>query len=158
LRKLLLAVLTIGLAQGAAAEPGTKTPVAAEAGKQRGLQDLYILCAFYPKPGTCDEVYRQAMTDNGIGAEAVRAEYTSYVRYLGGSEKLTDADHRYLQENAILMPLGLSAANQAGLHKVINDPSMKGDAKRAAVNNFLGRAVQAELYCKFTPCDGPATS
>ena len=34
-----------------------------------------MVCAFYPKPGACEEVYRQAMRDNSISAEAVGAEY-----------------------------------------------------------------------------------
>jgi hypothetical protein len=126
------------------------------ASSTRPAQDLYMLCAFYPKPGTCEAVYRKAMSDNSIFAQAVRAEYTGYVRYLGGTETLTDMDRQYLKENGIMVPFDLSGANQAGLHNVISDPSLTADAKRAAVNNFLSRAVEAELYCNFNSCGDPS--
>jgi hypothetical protein len=112
-----------------------------------------MLCAFYPKPGTCEAVYQKALKDNSITAEAVRAEYTGYARYLNGSSPLTDEDRQYLKETGILVPSDLSAVNQAGLHNVINDPAFTADARRAAVNNFLSRAVEAELYCGFNSCE-----
>lgn len=115
--------------------------------------DLYMLCAFYPKPGTCEAVYQRALKDNSITAEAVRAEYTGYARYLNGSSPLTDEDRQYLKQTGILVPRDLSAANQAGLHNVINDAALTDDARRAAVNNFLSRAVEAELYCGFNSCE-----
>ena len=115
-------------------------------------QDLYMVCAFYPKPGTCETVYQRAMKDTSITAQAVRAEYTAYARYLNGTGSLTDADRQYLKDNGILVPTDLSAVNQTGLHYVINDPSLTPDLKRGAVNNFLSRAVQAELYCGFNDC------
>jgi hypothetical protein len=92
------------------------------------------------------------MKDKGITAQAVRAEYTSYARYLSGTGSLTDADRQYLKDNGIMVPTDLSAVNQAGLHRVINDRSLTPDLKRGAVNNFLSRAVQAELYCGFNDC------
>jgi len=119
------------------------------------VQDLYMVCAFYPKPGTCDEVYRQAMRDNSISAQAVRAEYIGYARYLGGAAALTETDRQFLKDNGIRVPEDLSPANQAGLHNVINDASLNADNKRAAINNFLSRAVEAELYCGFNSCDIP---
>lgn len=119
-------------------------------------QDLYMVCAFYPKPGTCEDVYRQAMRDNSITAQAVRAEYTAYARYLKGASALTETDRQFLRDNGIRVSGDLSLANQAGLHNVINDASLRGDAKRAAVNNFLSRAVEAELYCGFNSCGTPA--
>ena len=119
-------------------------------------QDLYMVCAFYPKPGTCEGVYRQAMRDNSISAQAVRAEYTGYARYLNGAETLSEADRQFLKDSGIRVPQDLSPANQAGLHNVINDPSLSGDARSAAVNNFLSRAVEAELYCGFNNCEVPA--
>ena len=115
-------------------------------------QDLYMVCAFYPKPGTCESVYQRAMKDTNITAQAVRAEYTGYARYLSGTRSLTDADRQYLKDNGIMVPTALSAVNQAGLHRVINDPSLTPDLKRGAVNNFLSRAVEAELYCGFNDC------
>jgi hypothetical protein len=116
-------------------------------------QDLYLLCAFYPKPGVCESVYRKAMRDSDITAEAVKAEYLGYARYLGGNGRLNDADRQYLKDNGIQVPQDLTAANQAGLHNVIGDPTLTADEKRAAVNNFLGRAVEAELYCSFNTCE-----
>jgi hypothetical protein len=116
-------------------------------------QYLYMVCAFYPKPGTCEDVYRQAMRDNSIGAEAVRAEYTGYARYLSGAAPLTEADRQFLKDNGIRIPEDLAPANQAGLHNVINGVWPSADAKRAAVNNFLSRAVEAELYCGLNRCD-----
>jgi hypothetical protein len=132
----------------AIAKPASST----SAGENNSSRDLYLLCAFYPKPGTCERIYGQAMKDTSIWADAVRAEYTGYVRYLGGTANLTDADRQYLKENSIMIPNDLSAANQAGLHNVINDVTLVADAKRAAVNNFVSRAVEAELYCGFNSC------
>ncbi len=111
-----------------------------------------MLCTFYPKRGTCEPVYQRALKDNSITAEAVRAEYTGYARYLNGSSPLTDEDRQYLKETGILVPSDLSVVNQAGLHNVINDPALTADARRAAVNNFLSRAVEADLYCGFNNC------
>jgi hypothetical protein len=125
-------------------------PSAAQA---KPVEDLYMLCAFYPKPGTCEAVYQKALKDNSITAEAVRAEYTGYAQYLNGSSPLTDEDRQYLKETGILIPSDLSAVNQTGLHNVINDPALTADARRAAVNNFLSRAVEAELYCGFNSCE-----
>lgn len=116
-------------------------------------QDLYLVCAFYPQPGTCESVYQQAMNDQSISAEAVRAEYIGYVRYLNGNGSLTDADRQWLKENNIRVPNDLSAANQTGLHNVINDASLVPDSRPVAVNNFLSRAVEAELYCGLNSCE-----
>lgn len=111
-----------------------------------------MVCAFYPKPGTCETVYQRAMKDTSITAQAVRAEYTGYARYLNGTGSLTDTDRQYLKDNGIMVPTDLSIVNQVGLHRVINDPSLTPDLRRAAVNNFLSRAVEAELYCGFNDC------
>jgi hypothetical protein len=128
------------------------TAQATESKPAASAQDLYPVCAFYPKPGTSEEVYRQAMRDNSISAEAVRAEYTGYARYLYGAAALTEADRQFLRNNGIRVPEDLNPANQAGLHNVINDASLSADARRVAVNNFLSRAVEAELYCGFNSC------
>jgi len=132
--------------------PAAIQPSSTSTGPSTPGQDLYMMCAFYPKPGTCETVYQRAMKDTSITAEAVRAEYTGYARYLNGAGSLTDADRQYLKDNGITVPTDLSAVNQAGLHRVINDPSLNPDLKREAVNNFLSRAVQAELYCGFNDC------
>ena len=114
--------------------------------------DLYSLCAFYPKPGTCEDVYRQAMQDDAISAQAVKAEYDGYVRYLGGNGRLTEEDRQYLNQHGIRVPGDLTPANQAGLHNVINDPALNDETRLLAVNNFVSRAIQAELYCSFNHC------
>jgi hypothetical protein len=131
--------------------PSTDTPAPAVK-ESRGGQDLYLLCGFYPRPGTCEKVYQRAMKDPSIAAEAVRAEYLGYARYLRGGASLTDADRQYLKENGMWLPGDLTAANQAGLHNVINDPGLNPASRRIAVNNFLSRAVEAELYCRFNNC------
>jgi hypothetical protein len=114
--------------------------------------DLYSLCALYPKPGTCEDVYRQALQDDAISAQAVKAEYEGYVRYLGGNGPLTEEDRQYLSRHGIRVAGELTPANQAGLHNVINDPALSAEARLLAVNNFVGRAIQAELYCSFNHC------
>ena len=138
------------------ANPPPIAQASPSASSNQSTQDLYMLCAFYPKPGTCEGVYREAMSDSSISAEAVRAEYAGYARYLGGTENLTDSDRQYLRENDIMVPNDLSVVNQSGLHNVINDATLSADAKRAAVNNFVSRAVEAELYCGFNSCEGQA--
>jgi len=134
-------------------------PVPSQKGASRidqSIDDLYILCSFYPKPGTCESVYRQAMKDNSIAAQAVRAEFMNYARYLtGGTATLSESDRQYLKDNNIAVPRDLSPANQAGLHNVINDGALSADEKPMMVNSFLSRAVQAELYCGFNKCDDP---
>ena len=56
--------------------------------------DLYLLCSFYPKPGTCEKAYERAMKDGSISAQSVRAEYTGDARYLRGIGTLTDTDRQ----------------------------------------------------------------
>ncbi len=115
-------------------------------------QALYQLCTFYPKPGTCEMVYRRASRDGSVTAQAVKAEYNGYARYLHGRAGLTDADRRFLQANAIRLPAGLSPLDQAGLHNLLNQPGLDAQARRLAANNFLSRAVEARLYCDFNAC------
>jgi hypothetical protein len=154
-----LVAAALPLASAAAEQLAKANPVpvitaqASQSGATASPQDLYMVCAFYPKPGTCEDVYQHAMRDNSISAQAVRAEYTGYARYLNGAETLSEADRQFLKDSGIRVPQDLSPANQAGLHNVINDSSLSGDAKRAAVNNFLSRAVEAELYCGFNNCE-----
>ena len=143
------------LAKADSASAPAITAQATESKPAASAQDLYLVCAFYPKPGTCGEVYRQAMHDNSISAEAVRAEYTGYARYLNGAAPLTKADRQFLKDNGIRVSDDLSPENQTGLHNVINDVSLSADTKRAAVNNFLSRAVEAEIYCGLNGCDTP---
>jgi len=121
-------------------------------GQEKPQDSLYVLCSFYPKPGACERVYQQAMRDNSIASQAVRAEYTGYVRYLHGTGLLTEADKQYLRTNNIRLPRELSPANQAGLHNVIHDASLNAQSRPMAVNNFLSRAVQAEIYCVLNSC------
>jgi hypothetical protein len=122
--------------------------------------DLYVPCSFYPQGTGCEAAYRQALHDDSPAAASVRAVFQSYARYLkpdrGG---LTEEDKRYLAQNDIQMPFDLTAADTAGLHNVINDGSLakNPDERRAAVNAFIGRAVQAELYCGTSPCQTGST-
>ena len=140
--------------------PPTITPQATELKPAASARDLYMVCAFYPKPGTCEEVYRQAIHDNSISAKAVRSEYTGYARYLSGAAPLNEADRQFLRDDGIRVPEDLNPANQDGLHNVINDASLSADARRVAVNNFLSRAVEAEIYRELndyvTPSRKPA--
>ena len=122
------------------------TAQATESKSAASAQDLYLVCAFYPKPGTCEAVYRQAMHDNSISAEAVRDEYSGYARYLNGAAPLTEADRQFLRDNGIRVPEDLNPANQTGLHNVINDASLSVDAKRTAVNNFLSFHRSRKLF------------
>jgi hypothetical protein len=115
-------------------------------------QGLYQLCTFYPKPGTCEAVYQRALHDTSVTAEAVKAEYDGYARYLHGGTGLTDADRRFLQANGIRLPAGLSPRDQIGLHNALNRPGLDGRARNAAANNFLSRAVEAQLYCGLNAC------
>lgn len=118
------------------------------------IQSLYMLCAFYPQPDTCDSVYQRAMKDDDVSALAVKAEFKGYARYLRGIAPLTDADRKYLKENNIFVPNDFGTSNLTGLHNVINDPTLSASDRKRAVNNFLSRAVEAELYCAFNPCKG----
>ncbi len=162
LRNLCLSMLMSGLIVGPSAQAeelakADPMPVVAQgtpsSPPDRLGQDLYMLCAFYPKPGTCENIYRRAMQNQSIIAQAVKAEYTGYARYLGGSASLSYTDRQYLKDHGIWIPGDLSLANQAGLHNVINDASLGADAKQAAINNFISRAVEAELYCGFNSCE-----
>ena len=67
---------------------------------------------------------------------------------------MTPEDLKYLQANAIRLPDELSPAQKSGLHNVINDSALQGNpaAKNSAITNFIGRAVQADLYCGFNDC------
>jgi hypothetical protein len=114
--------------------------------------NLYQVCAFYPKPGTCEVVYLRALRDGSVAAQSVKAEYSGYARYLHGRAGLTDADRQFLRSNAIPLPSDLSPLDRAGLHNLLNQPGLDAQARRLAANNFLGRAVEARLYCDFNDC------
>ena len=119
--------------------------------------DRYSSCSLYPQGADCDQVYRQALKDNSLAALPVREAFQNYARYLKmPAAELTAEDQRWLKDNSIRLP-ALSAANRAGLHHLLQDQALKeGDSKRSAVHNFIGRAVQAELYCSFNSCELPA--
>ncbi len=117
--------------------------------------NLYVQCSFYPQGKGCERIYQQALHDDGPAAIAVRDAFKYYARYLkSDSTGLTDDDKRYLAHNEIRAPFDLNTANLAGLHNVINDPDLAADptARRTAVNGFIARAVQAELYCGISNC------
>jgi hypothetical protein len=113
----------------------------------------YTLCAFYPQAAPCAALYQQSLTDTAPPAAAVRDAFQGYARYLepaGGA--LSDQDRQYLIANGVRIPDDLNAANLAGLHNVIGDNQADPEARLRAVNNFIGRARQAELYCHFNSC------
>jgi hypothetical protein len=118
--------------------------------------ELYTLCAFYPQAAPCGALYRQSLRETTPPAQAVKQAFEGYARYLtpADSPGLTGQDRQYLTANGVQIPADLNAANQAGLHNVIGDPALQADAQARlrAVNNFIGRARQAELYCHFNAC------
>ena len=131
----------------------TAPPAAAQA----TAPDPATLCAFRPQSPPCEALYRKALAEpDDPGAQAVKAAMEGYGRYVKNAKGgLTDQDHRFLAQNGIPLPPGdLTEEDQAGLHAVINDPafSADADAHQRAVNNFLSRAVQAELFCAFNIC------
>jgi hypothetical protein len=141
-RKALLVVAGILLAATTAAEAQSDI-------------NLYVRCSFYPQGKGCDQAYQQARRDPSPSAVSVREAFEHYLHYLKpATSVLTDGDKRYLVQNEIRAPFELRAADLAGLHNVINDPSLANDpaAKRLAVNGFIARAVQAELYCGADGC------
>jgi len=119
--------------------------------------DRYSSCSFYPQGAGCDQAYQQALTDKSPEALLVREAFQKYARYLKlPAAELTPEDQRWLKENSIRLP-ALNAANRSGLHHLLHDESLKeNEAKQAAANNFIGRAVEAELYCSLNGCE-PAT-
>lgn len=120
---------------------------------------FYTLCTFYPQDSRCPPVHAHALKDTSPSATAVKDAFDHYARYLKQpSGGLTDEDRQYLRESGIRFPSDLSPANQAGLHNVIHDPALQKDegARRAEVNNFISRAVSAELYCAFNSCNTTA--
>jgi hypothetical protein len=124
--------------------------------------DVYTMCAFYPQGEPCAALYQQVLKNSEPPpAFAVKQAFEGYARYLETSsgapaQGLTDQDRQYLAANSMAVPDDLNAANQAGLHNVINDAALTGDAKQRAVSNFIGRARQAELYCHFNSCGTPS--
>jgi hypothetical protein len=120
--------------------------------------DPYTFCSFYPQGAPCGQVYQQALKDNSSpAAGSVRDAFGSYARYLKPPASLGDQDRAWLKNNDITEP-GLTQANLGGLHNVINDPTLTKDpaSQRAAVNNFITRALEAELFCGFNNCGDQA--
>lgn len=119
------------------------------------VMELYNRCALNPVIDGCADAYKHAQHDDSPQAVAVRDAYQHYARYLKGAKiLLTDSDFVYLRENQIAIPFELNAQDKAGLHNVINDPSLVSDplSRKAEVNNFISRATEAELYCYFNVC------
>jgi hypothetical protein len=121
--------------------------------------DLFTLCSFYPQGAPCAAVYQQALKDEtNPAAHSVRDAVTYYSRYLKNPASFTDQDRAWLKENNITLP-DLDQANMGGLHNVIADPALANNAgaRRDAVNNYISRALEAELYCGFNKCgDSPS--
>ena len=116
--------------------------------------DAYIQCSFHPQAAPCERIYRQADKDDNPGAAAVKAAYEGYGRYVKApSPGMNEADRQYLKDNQISLPEDLAPEDLYGLHNVINDPGLKDAAdRRRAVNNYINRAVESELYCGFNGC------
>jgi hypothetical protein len=141
----ILSCLPLLAAGGANAQP-TDTPAA-------NVITLYTQCSFHPQGPGCPAAYQKALKDDSPDAAAVRDAFRYYARYLGTDNGgLTDADRQRLKQDGITLPKGLDAADLAGLHNVTNDPGLAADTRPAAVNNFLNRAVEAELYCGLNTC------
>ena len=120
--------------------------------------DLFSLCSFYPQGAPCPAVYQQALKDNTSPASrSVRDAVTYYSRYLKNPASFTDQDRAWLKDNSITLP-DLNQTNMDGLHNVIADPALANDAgaRRDAVNNYISRALEAELFCGFNTCDLPS--
>ena len=117
--------------------------------------DRYTLCSFRPQADACDAVYRQSLQDQSPAAVSVKEAFEAYGRYVrAASGDLTDDDRRFLNENGIVLP-DLDARDRAGLHAFIHSlpPGNDVEARRSAVNNYIGHAVRAELYCDFNECN-----
>jgi hypothetical protein len=128
---------------------------------QTNPTDQYIYCTFRPQAASCDAIYRLALRDPSPSAQSVKAAFEGYGRYVRNARgTLSEDDRGYLKTNGITLPPDLTAEDQAGLHAVINDSVLAkdADARRLAVNNFLSRAVQAELYCSFNSCNEQGSS
>jgi hypothetical protein len=119
----------------------------------------YTHCTFDPLAPVCESVYQQALKDTNPYAVSVKNAFEVYGRYMRlPSSGLTDEDRQYLKVNNINIPDDLTAADQGGLHNVINEPALQKDssARQAAVNGFLSRATQVELYCALNACEATA--
>jgi hypothetical protein len=117
--------------------------------------DRYVLCSFRPQTPSCERVYQLALHDQSPSANSVAAAFEGYGRYVRNAiGPLTDEDRRYLAASDIRLP-DLTPEDQAGLHALLSDPALQKDAaaRRVAANNFISRAVQAELYCAFNSCN-----
>jgi len=121
---------------------------------QAQTPDPYIRCSFYPQGSGCERVYQEARHDTSPGAASVRNAFEHYARYLKPRNAgLTADDKTYLAQNGIRF-FNLEKGDLEGLHNVINDPALAKDSegRRAEVNAFIARAVQAELYCGTNSC------
>jgi hypothetical protein len=147
LSRLLISALLAGLPWAAQGQTTTQTT-------GQTTPDLFSLCSFYPQGAPCPAVYQQALKDEANPASrSVRDAVTYYARYLKTPASFTDQDRAWLKDNAITLP-DLNQANMGGLHNVIADPALANNAgaRRDAVNNYISRALEAELFCGFNKC------
>src|SRR5689334_13260567 len=80
-------------------------PMVLAAPSQESDEDRYILCTFRPQASPCEAIYKHALHDNSPSADAVKAAFESYGRYIRNSaDALTDDDRQYLAANGISMP------------------------------------------------------
>jgi len=131
----------------------TAQPAAGESNNENASSP-FVRCTFYPQAQDCQAILTQATQDSDPRSQSVRNAYLGYAKYLRDAHgELTDEDRRFLQDHDIRLPSGLSTEDLAGLHNVIHDDQIRTIAERvSAVNNFIGRAVSAELYCAFNEC------
>jgi hypothetical protein len=121
--------------------------------------DDYTRCVFYPLAPACESISQQSLKDTNPYAVAVKNAFEGYGRYMRPpTSGLTDQDRQYLKANNVDVPADLTAADQGGLHNVINDPALQQDAptRLAAVAGFINRATQVELYCALNDCQASA--
>ena len=111
-------------------------------------------CAFRPQSESCQAIYQHSLGDPAPTAVSVKDAFENYGRYVRAAKgPLTDEDRRYLAANNIALPPDLNAEDAAGLHELIHENSQNGSvASIRAINGFISRAVQAELYCYFNTC------
>jgi hypothetical protein len=115
--------------------------------------DLLVTCTFVPQNPACASLYENTQQDSSPAAMAARQAFERYAHYLTPQRTdLTEQDRRYLKDNDIALPFELNQANRAGLHNVINDPSLKDADRRDAAKAFVSYAVRAELYCGLRDC------
>ena len=76
-----------------------------------------------------------------------------FEQYENTASSLTAVDIQYLKDNQLILPDGLSPAQNAGLDSVINDPRLQNDSttRRQWVDYYLNLAAAQNMGCMFAP-------